>query len=504
MACSGAAVLVIELVGSRLMAPVYGTTLYVWSSLIAVAMLALSVGYWLGGRLADRLDPLPLLYRLLIVAGLVVLVIPTVRGPLLMGTVKLGLSVGGLVSALLLLAPPLVLLGCVAPLAAKAAVSGLGELGGRVGGLYAVSTVGSLAGALLAGFVLIPYAGMTRVLFFSAVLLFLPGLAFWMYAPPSRERRVWRAIAAAGILLCAFLAARQQAYPKSRDGGFTMLHRVDGKYSEVKVVQYGTVRLLLLDGTLQTALEMKSNLPLFPYAAGIEGLLYSIRPGAKDVLLVGLGGGLLAQAFTAHGSRVTSVEIDPAVVDAAQRYFVRPFDSPVVLEDGRTFMAGCAPESWDAVVLDAYAGEAPPAHLMTREFYGVVRRSLRPGGVGLVNLISYSKGPGARMARCLGATIASVFPWVEAYAVEETAGATNILFAFASRPHRIRGLARVPHLPVNDKQVRSLLERRVALGGPDAFVFSDEYCPAERMSLGTRQVMRLHLLQLFKPWVLLE
>jgi len=504
VACSGASVLVLEILGSRLMAPVYGTTLYVWSSLIAVTMFALSLGYAAGGRLADRCPPLPALYRILAAAGWLVLFIPLLRVPLLTGTVKLGLGVGGLAAALLLLGPSLVLLGCVAPLAAKAAVAGLGELGGRVGGLYALSTIGSLAGALATGFLLIPFAGVTRVLLFAALLLFLPAFVFWMGAPRTAERRFWRALTVFGMLACLLWSLHRTSYPVTRGGGFSVLHKTDGPYGEIKVVQYSSVRLLLIDGTLQTALEVRSHLPLFPYAAAIEGLLYAAHPGARDVLLVGLGGGILAEAFRSEGSRVTAVEIDPAVAAAARRFFTGPGDLPVVLEDGRTFLARTSPASWDAVVLDAYAGEAPPPHLLTREFYSQVRRALRPGGTGVANLISFSKGPEARLARCLGRTIGAVFPWVEAYAVEDTDGATNVIFVFSDSPHAIRRLANVKFLTVNEKQVTGLLGRRVDLSGPDGFVFTDEFCPTERLSLGARAAMRRHLIQLFKPWVLLE
>jgi len=501
---AGAAVLILEILGSRLMAPIYGTTLFVWSSLISVTMLALAIGYTAGGRLADRFSPLTLLYRILVAAGWLVLLIPVVRSPILTVSLHLGLSLGGLVAAFLLLAPSLTLLGCVAPLAAKASVMGLEELGGKVGFLYALSTVGSLLGAISAGFVLIPFMGVTKVLYFSALLLFLPAWIFWWNQPSGVERRVWKVASLLGILICLAGFFYRQEFPVSRGGGFSVIYKTDGRYSEVKVVQRGSIRLLLLDGTLQTAQEQSTRLPLFPYAPAMQGLLFGAKPDARDILLIGFGGGTLAESLANAGAHVQSVEIDPAVIAVAKNFFVRRDDLPVILEDGRTYLENCSPASYDAVVVDAYAGEAPPPHLLTAEFYSLVRRALRPGGVGVANLISYGKGPGGRLARCTGKTIGSVFPWVEAYAVEDTEMPSNVLFVFGDKVRHLKGLAPVKMLSAHRDTLKGFMARRVDLAGADGFAFTDEYIPAERFSLSARQAMRQHLVQLFTPWVLLE
>ena len=501
---AGAVVLILEILGSRLMAPIYGTTLFVWSSLISVTMLALAIGYAVGGRLADRFAPLALLYRFLAVAGWLVLLIPVVRAPILTGSLNLGISLGGLVAAFLLLVPSLVFLGCVAPLAAKSFVGGMAELGGGVGILYALSTVGSLIGAIAAGFLLIPFMGVTKVLYFSALLLFIPAGIFWQSRAPGGGRRIWRIACVAGILVCLAGFFRTPEFPVSRGGGFQVLYKTDGRYSEVKVVQRGSIRLLLLDGTLQTAQEQSTHLPLFPYAPALQGLLFGAMPEAHDILLIGFGGGTLAESMAEAGARVQSVEIDPAVIRVAMNFFVKRGDLPVYLEDGRTFLERIKPASFDAIVVDAYAGEAPPPHLLTAEFYALVRRALRPGGVGVANLISYGKGKEARLARCAGRTIGAVFPWVEAYAVDDTDMPTNVLFVFGDKSRRLASLAPVRMLSTNKEFLKGFLSRRVELAGADGFAFTDEFIPAERFSLAARQAMRRHLVQLFTPWVLLE
>jgi len=494
----GAVVLILEILGSRLLAPFFGSTIFVWSSLIAVTMLALAAGYSLGGRLADRADPLPSLYRLLVVAGWLILLVPFLRLGVLPAASRLGLRAGALTAALLLVGPPLTLLGCVAPLAAKAAVADLGTLGTRVGGLYALSTFGSLAGALVAGFVLIPGVGVRRVLFISAFLCFLPALGFWIMSR-FRGRMAWLALASAGILLCLAGAARGDRLPAQR-GEWILLEKADTLYAEAKVTQFRTARVLLLDGTMQTGLELASGGPLFSYACGVTGLLLASKPEARRVLLVGLGGGVLAGMLAKQGMKVSAVEIDPVVARLARERFGLSPDVPVTIGDGRIFLAGSAPAVYDAVIMDAYAGEAPPAHLFTVESVRLVARALKPDGVGLANLICE---PGGRLAQAAGATLSSVFPWVTAYAMD-AADVSNVIFVFGDRPRSLTRIPELPVLPMVAAQAKGLLDRRVALGGSGARPLTDDYNPMETLGLKARERMRRNVLAILPAWLLLE
>lgn len=497
----GATVLILEILGARLLAPFFGSTQFVWSSLIAVTLLALSVGYGAGGRLADRTDPLAALYRALVVAGWLIVFIPLLRRAVLPAALTVGMRAGALLAAFALLAAPLGLLGCVAPLAAKTAVSALSSLGVRVGGLYALSTVGSLAGALATGFVLIPLLGVTRILLVSALLVFLPALWFWFRSPRSRERSWWRIAAGAGVLGCLAGIVFQARYPIEREGGeWTLIEKRDSPYGEVRVVQYLDRRILLLDGTLQTGLDLSRQLPLFSYAAAIQALVGAAHPGAARVLLIGFGGGVLAEQIARGGATVESVEIDPVVAEAARRFFLSRSDLPLALADGRVFLGQAPRGSYDVVILDAYAGEAPPSHLFTVEAYRLVRHALREDGIGIANVIGM---PGTRFVRSVGRTIREVFPWVRAYANDGNA-ITNVLFVFGRHPREIARLPGVPTHPQALEDVRSLLTRRVALPEEDAIVLSDEYNPVETMNFAGRERMRRHLLELFPRWILLE
>ncbi len=501
---AGAVVLVLEILGARVLAPFLGSSSYVWSALISVTLLSLAVGYRWGGALADRGEPLVWLSRLLVAAGWLVVLVPYARRWVLPAAWGLGIRTGALAAAAALFAPALILLGTVAPLAAKGAVADLGTLGGRVGGLYALSTVGSLAGALLAGYVLIPVAGVTRIFLGAALALFLPALAFREGGGPGRRWR--RAAAVAGTLAALAGILRHDTLPAGKPGdGWTMLDREDSRYGEIKVVQYNTVRILLLDGTLQTGVELTSGASSFPYAAAVPALLFGARPDARRILVVGLGGGAICEAFADAGARVDAVEIDPAVAGVARRFFLRRSDPAIMLEDGRTFLRRTAPGTYDAIFLDAYAGEAPPAHLFTREALGLLKTALAPGGIGVANLIAFPSGPRARLARCVGVTLKSVFPWVEARAVEKGDGVMNVIYLFGDRPRRLDRLAPVRVHPQVAPYLAGLLARQVNLDGPDAFVLTDEFAPVEAMNLAAREATRYNMRAIFGPvtWLLL-
>ncbi|MEK7475303.1 MAG: fused MFS/spermidine synthase [Candidatus Coatesbacteria bacterium] len=503
---AGAVVLVLEILGARLLAPFFGASQYVWSALIAVTMLALAAGYRGGGRLADVADPLPALFRLLVLAGwLVLLVVPARHAVLPACAARLGLRGGALCAALVLLAPSLTLLGAVAPLAARSAVAELGSLGVTVGSLYALSTVGSLAGALAAGFVLVPALGVVKILLLAALALFAPAAWYWWAVGRPGDRGLWRVLLVAGAAAAVIgLLRPAPTFPAANKAdGWSLLFREDSRYGQVEVVEYRGRRLLIVDGTLQTGVDLATGSPLFPYAVAMPALLAAAAPDARRVCLVGFGGGVVAGALAARGLAVESVEIDPAVEGAARRFFVGGAKLPVVEADGRTFLRETPPGRYDAVLLDAYTGEAPPAHLFTAECYRLVRRALAPGGVGVANLIAYPDGVDGRLARCVDTTLRAVFPWVTAFRVEAEPGVTNVLYVFGESPRRLKRLRFPGAHPQIAAMVAGLLDRRLDLAGPDAFVLTDDYCPLDRLALPAREVVRRNMRGLFPAWLLL-
>jgi hypothetical protein len=264
---SGAAVLAVELLGTRVLGPFYGVSLFLWSALITVTLLALSVGYAIGGRMADRAPSLARLCFVLLGAGGWLLVLPWMRDPVLRLSEPAGLRAAVLVASLLLFAPPLTLLGMVAPYAIRLRASSLGDVGRTAGDLYALSTVGSVLAALLTGFVLIPYVGVGKLLFLVGALLVGMGLLGLL-----ASRRVTAtgtaSLALAPLAFFGFGAAAEEADPAR--GLLSIEH---SPYAEIRVVELDGTRYMLIDGGTHTIVQADTLESVFSYVHRVGVLL---------------------------------------------------------------------------------------------------------------------------------------------------------------------------------------------------------------------------------------
>lgn len=169
---TGAVILIVEILGTRTLAPFYGSTIFVWSSLITATLAFLGLGYWYGGKLADRRPERGLLYWIIFIAGTSILLIPKYDGWVLIQTDRLGLRYGPLVAAFVIFGPSLFLLGTVSPFAVRIHAPTLKRLGATAGTLYAISTLGSLVGGLLAGFYLVPNFQVSFIINTLSLILF--------------------------------------------------------------------------------------------------------------------------------------------------------------------------------------------------------------------------------------------------------------------------------------------------------------------------------------------
>ncbi len=328
---SGASVLAIEILGTRILGPFYGVSLFLWSALITVTLAALSAGYALGGRWADKGATYPRLSSLLAGAGLWLLAVPWIRNPILHLAEPFGLRFAALAAALVLFFVPLMLLGMVSPYAIKLRASSLEDIGRSAGNLYAISTVASVVAALLTGFFLIPSFGVYRLTLAVGILLVaaaLPG--FFGKRMPAAKLILPIVILAAGAGLIR--GSRENAPDPERG----LIFKGQSPYGEIRVVNDFEFRYLLIDGAVHTAVDTTLHYySVMPYVHVIDlARGYFERPGR--LLLIGLGGGSIAKRYHRDGWDIDAVEIDPLVTKVAYDYF--GFDSleARVHQDGRT------------------------------------------------------------------------------------------------------------------------------------------------------------------------
>ena len=434
---SGAAVLAVELLGTRVLGPFYGVSLFLWSALITVTLLALSVGYAVGGRYADRGPELSRLCWMLVAAGAWLLLLPLLRGPVLHVAEPFGLRAAVLVAAFLLFGPPLTLLGMVSPYAIRLRTTSLGEVGRTAGDLYALSTIGSVVAALLTGFFLIPYVGVARLTALVGVLLVVVALVGLLAARRSKSAAVMSLI----LVPLAWLGLGASVQRPDPEHGLLSVEQ--SAYAELRVVESEGIRYMVIDGGTHTIVEAASNESLFFYVHVLD-LLNHVRGEGGELLVVGLGGGSVPKLFARQGWTVDAVEIDPVVTRLAREHFGLTDDEAEVFhEDGRHFLAASA-KTYDAIVLDAFGSSAIPFHLITQESFALAAARLAPDGILALNVESV--GWDDPLVGALTATLHQEFPYVLALPIAEPPDALGNVILFASR-YELELLREIPATP---------------------------------------------------------
>lgn len=421
---SGAVVLAVEIAGTRVLGPFYGVSLFLWSALITVTLAALSVGYALGGRWADRGPRYGRLGAVLAVAGVWLLATIWLKHPVIAAVEPMGLRGAVLAAATILFFPPLALLGMVSPYAIRLRAQHLGEVGRTAGNIYAVSTVASVVAALATGFVLVPYLGINRLIAVSSAALF--GAAIVAF----RGEKTGPANSALSLLVPIGLTFLGGAAPVARVGISDRLFTVQqSPYADLRVLDWEDSRYLLIDGGTHTIVDRITGNTVFPYAVVMDIPRRMFKhPG--DVLLIGLGGGSIAQSYYRHGWRVETAEIDAKVVGIAEQYFSLSVDSAHVnVMDGRRFLEK-TDHTYDLIVMDAFGSSAIPFHLVTREMFALVKSHLKPGGIFAMN--TETREWHDILTRSLAATLETSFSHVTALPTAEprnTLGNTVMLAA---------------------------------------------------------------------------
>ncbi|MBI2972360.1 MAG: fused MFS/spermidine synthase [Armatimonadetes bacterium] len=435
---SGAVLMGLEIVGSRILAPYFGSSVYVWGSLISIFLAALSLGYYLGGMTADRWPKPGMLAATLSVAGVLILLLPVISRPVLeaFSNWDFGPRMSPLLASIVLFVLPSILMGATSPFAIKLAATDLATVGHTAGILYAISTAGSIVGTLLTAFVLIPAMGVRAILYtLGASLLVFAGLL----AVKAARARVLRPVATAALALI-FLSGPVPAQISC--GETRIVFEKDTVYHRIKVAEDRCYRWLHFDRSRQGGMFISNPLESPLRYPDYFLLAWLFHPGIKKVLVVGLGSGSVPKRLISDfpGVQIDSVELDPVVVDVAKRYFSLRDDPRhrIFVQDGRQYIKRTG-EAYDLIVMDAYHAEGVPFHLVTREFFQQVKTKLRPGGIVAANIVGFLGGANSKLFKAIYKTYAEefsglyLFPVTFQYERDEEDVRTIILFA-AGKP----------------------------------------------------------------------
>ena len=412
----GAGVMVLEMTGSRLVAPFLGTSLIVWTALIGIVMASLCAGNWAGGVLADRFPERRVLARIVLLSAVCTGVLAGSGNAVLsfLSGLDLNLYLSSVVAALSIFALPSLLLGMVSPFVIRLAMDDVRSSGGTVGRFSALSSAGSILGTFLGGFILISLAPSGVILLMLATVLAL--LALLLYAAS------WRSALPVFLLLAgASAATASRGLPMAPVG----VH-IETPYNHISVVESTQaggrrVRILMTDPQGAQSLMYTDNpTELVSDYTKFYDLAFHFKPDTKRILMLGGGAYCVPRHVLAERPEVSFdvVELDPGVTEAARRYFSIP-DGPnlqIFHEDARAFLNKAArdPEhqgSYDAVFMDVFGSwYSIPFHLTTVEAAQRMQALLAPDGVLIVNVIASLYGSRSGVFHGIYAALESVFP----------------------------------------------------------------------------------------------
>lgn len=500
---SGGVSIGIELAASRLLAPFFGTSLFIWANLIGLTLIYLSIGYAVGGRIADRYPSEALLYAITTVAAFVTGLIPLIAGPILARSLtafvslSVGAFYGALVGTLILFAVPVTLLGCVSPFAIRLALRAVTGAGNTSGSLYALSTVGSIVGTFVPTFLLIPRLGTFRTFYLFAITLLAASFIGLVRSPASRYRLALIGAAAALLLVMLLIAALgHRGFVRPVEGDRATVWQGESAYNFIQVQRNranGANELYLNEGHAihslyfpNQAKQPLSNGP-WDYFAVAPLVVPNQRPSnIRDVAVIGLAGGTVAQRMTEiYGSdvRIDGVEIDPKIVDVAREYFGLDTvpNLRVIVQDGRYFLRATT-KKYDVIAVDAYKQPYIPFQLTTKEFFQEASDRLNDRGTLIVN--AGRSNTDYRLVNVISDTMRSVFPHVF---LIDTPAFTNTLVigtrdpgsiaAFTANINAERAVdANSPLVTLGDAAIR---EGNIREAGPGPNVFTDDLAPVE-------------------------
>lgn len=472
---NGAAVLLIEILGTRVISPFYGTTVFVWTSLITVALSALALGYYTGGRVADKFPKPITLNFLVICAGLVTLLPKKIDQYVLLSTDNLGIKYGPLVAAIILFFAPFFLMGMISPYAIRLLTRKIETTGSTAGKVFAISTAGSIVGGLLAGFYLLDHYTITASLNYTGLILMMIGGLGVVH-----EFNIKRV---GGVGLLALLAvvlwvSPSYTYQETRRIFKFVEHR-QSFYGDLKIKEDDKYRCLLLNGVTHNCHLRETNKPVWSYVFEISRLIKT-RDQAS-VLILGLGAGSIARLIPEE-VEADFVEIDEEVVSLAEEYFDFKVASNqrVIIDDARHFLRS-TDKTYDIIVLDVFLGNIFPVHLFTVEFLQEMSNHLNDGGVALAFLEGIN-GDTDEQFNAFHATATQVFPRV-VWTSNDPSGEPFLLAHFSPDPLYEPAYARQ-----GEKPVRPFREIEHTAG--KGVVLRDDFNPLDTIATQAREISR--------------
>ena len=486
----GVSSIAIEIAASRLLGPYFGTSTFIWANLIGLTLLYLSIGYYFGGRIADRWPSATLLLVFTSIAGIGTGAIPQLSRPILQKSLSafssysVGSFYGSLVGVILLFAVPVTLLGFVSPYAIRLSLARVNSAGNTAGSLYALSTVGSILGSFLPVLLLIPTIG-TYWTFYSISITLLVSSTLGLLILHSHRLGALATVLLAGVLTLAIVTNGEEIRPPEFG---KLIYETESQYNYIQVTQDGNATLLSLNDGHAIHSIYQPGRELYGYwdyfSVGSYFNKDETPSDVKNVALIGLAAGTMAQQLTsAYGPiPIDGVEIDPQIVAVGRKYFnMNEPNLNVIVQDGRYFLR-TTDKHYSVIGVDAYHQPYIPFHLTTKEFFQEVDNHLTDNGVAIVNTGRTAND--YRLTDVLASTMKTVFPNV--YIIDADQFENSIVIGTKSPTQIGNFAANIAQLqPGLIKQIGQISLQsgniREWTSTDPKWVFTDDHAPVERV-----------------------
>lgn len=423
-----------ELMSAKLVAPFFGSSLYVWASVMGVTLFGLMTGYYSGGFLSEKIKRNDLVFWILLVAGVFMAVLPYSSVWIMIKTIDMSVKWGSTISLLIFMFPPLVLMGMSSPVIINMINTSLEETGKSAGRVYAISTLGGILATYLVGFYLMPEYGIKWPAFIFALLLGIFSIIGLL------NKKVYSAIL--GVLPLFFVFILNYKPKTSQAKNISLVHESEGVFGQIRVYDQPLrtfkgqqmTRILSVNNIMQSSafrddLEHDiSNISyFFPTAV-------SIFPKGSKALLMGLGGGTIVHQYKRLGFDLDVVEIDERIKEIAINYFDVDPSTNIIIDDARRHINLCE-KKYDIITFDMFLNEMPPAQVLTKESFKKVKQMLNDEGVLVLNYFGHTAGEKGLSARSILKTLQESGFHIEImYTPSQTVATRNIVFLASHKP----------------------------------------------------------------------
>jgi spermidine synthase len=476
----GGLVMIYEIIGSRILSPFIGTSTYTWTSLIGVILAALSLGYWIGGRWADKKPELKILSMVLFFAGGLVGLTIVLKDLILsyIAESAFPIEIKSVIAATILFAPASVLLGFVSPYAIKIKTKSLEDTGKTAGKLFALSTVGSIIGTFSAGFFLIPFIGSTRTLYFISGTLIILSL---FLAPFSISKLK------IALLTIFFLGIGANEFFLYFQRNTLNFYDFDTEYSRIQIFETThkkngkAIRAMAIDPYIyQSSMYIEDGQPASEYHRFYH-LIRHFNPDFKKTLMIGGAGYSFPKQYLKSYPEafIDVVEIDPRMTALAKRFFNLKENTRMNIfhQDGRVFLNQSPAQQYDVVLIDAFTSLfSVPFQLTTIEAVRGIDRVLKPDGIVIFNIGGAIVGERSKFLKAEINTYQRVFSDIKLFKVdpEKSLGETQN-FILTARKNKA-----IIESDSNDPFINTLLSHSIDFEpDPDIQILTDDLAPVE-------------------------